>query len=116
MIFPTAAPTASILLGDARVALVLAAQRAAVGEEVLGRREDRRPVGRGFEAADGGRAQRGDQRAFEMLKVALMSAPILAMSQDVEMFVLDVDASDLAVGAVLQQVQGEALWVIGYAS
>ena len=32
------------------------------------------------------------------------------------MFVLDVDASDLAVGAVLQQTQGEVLQVIGYAS
>ena len=31
-------------------------------------------------------------------------------------FVLDVDASDLAVGAVLQQEQGKLLRVIGYAS
>ena len=45
-----------------------------------------------------------------------MSTPILAMSQDEGIFVLDMDASDLAVGAVLQQTQGEALRVIGYTS
>ena len=56
------------------------------------------------------------QRAFEVLKVALISAPILAMSQDEGMFVLDVDASDLAIRAALQQTQGETLRVIGYAS
>ena len=38
------------------------------------------------------------------------------MSQDEGMFVLDVDASNLAVGAVLQQTQGDTLRVIGYAS
>ena len=38
------------------------------------------------------------------------------MSQDEGMFVLDVDASDLAVGAVLQQTQGDILRVTGYAS
>ena len=38
------------------------------------------------------------------------------MSQDTGIFVLDVDASDLAVGAVLQQEQGDLLRVIGYSS
>ena len=38
------------------------------------------------------------------------------MSQDEGMFVLDVNASDFAMEAVLQQVQGNALRVIGYSS
>ena len=56
------------------------------------------------------------QEAFNFLKEALITASILAMSQDEGMFMLDVDASDLAVGAVLQQMQGDILRVIGYAS
>ena len=56
------------------------------------------------------------QEAFIFLKQALTTASILGMSQDTGMFVLDVDASDLAVGAVLQQEQGDLLRVIGYAS
>ena len=56
------------------------------------------------------------QEAFNFLKQALTTAPILAMSQDVGTFILDVDASDLAVGAVLQQEQGDLLRVIGYSS
>ena len=54
--------------------------------------------------------------SLDFLKQALTTAPILAMSQDTGMFVLDVDASDLAVGAVLQQEQGDLLRVIGYSS
>src|SRR3989442_13477046 len=42
------------------------------------------------------------QHAFEFLKLRLTTAPILALSQDEGRFVLDVDASDTAVGAVLQ--------------
>jgi len=38
------------------------------------------------------------------------------MSQDTGDFTLDVDASNWAVGAVLQQEQDELLMVIGYAS
>ena len=56
------------------------------------------------------------QIAFDTLKRNLVSAPILAMSQDEGIFVLDVDASDFAMGAVLQQEQGDALRVIGYSS
>ena len=56
------------------------------------------------------------QEAFNILKEALTTALILAMSQDMGMFVLDVDASDLAVGTVLQQEQGNVLRVIGYSS
>ena len=38
------------------------------------------------------------------------------MSQDIGLFVLDVDSSDLAVGAVLHQEQESILRVIGYSS
>ena len=38
------------------------------------------------------------------------------MSQDIGLYMLNVDASDFAVGAVLQQEQGGELRVIGYAS
>jgi hypothetical protein len=56
------------------------------------------------------------QDAFDYLKDRLVSAPILSTSQDVGVYVLDVDASDIAVGAVLQQEQNGLLRVIGYAS
>ena len=56
------------------------------------------------------------QKAFEYLKEKLVSAPILGMSQDEGHFVLDVDASDWAAGAVLQQEQKGELRVIAYAS
>ena len=49
------------------------------------------------------------QEAFDFPKHALTTVPILAMSQDTGMFILDVDASDLAVGGVLQQEQGDLL-------
>ena len=38
------------------------------------------------------------------------------MSQDVGTYILDVDASDIAMGAVLQQEQDGTLSVIAYAS
>jgi len=54
--------------------------------------------------------------AFELLKEKLVTAPILAMSKDTGAYTLDVDASNWAVGAVLQQEQEGLLRVIGYAS
>jgi len=45
-----------------------------------------------------------------------VTAPILAMSLDVGTYTLDVDASNWAAGAVLQQEQEGVLRVIGYAS
>src|SRR5258708_9598689 len=56
------------------------------------------------------------QQAFFFLKECLTSAPILAMSTDEGTFVLDVDASNWAAGAVLQQEQNGLLRVIAYGS
>ena len=58
------------------------------------------------------------QVAFETLKQRLTESPILAYpSQDLKCdFILDTDASDTGVGAVLSQVQGGVERVIAYAS
>src|SRR6266496_4679871 len=56
------------------------------------------------------------QEAFDTLKQRLTTGPILAMSTADGEFVLDVDASNWAAGAVLQQRQDGLLRVIGYAS
>jgi len=54
--------------------------------------------------------------AFQQLKHALSSAPILVAPRDDGQYVLDTDVSDTALGAVLQQEQGGKLHVVGYAS
>jgi len=54
--------------------------------------------------------------AFQALKERLMSAPILVPPRDEGQYVLDTDASDQALGAILQQEQDGQLCVIGYAS
>ena len=56
--------------------------------------------------------------AFQKLKDALCSAPILALPLDdpSAKFVLDVDASDMGAGAVLSQYQNGVLKVVSYAS
>ena len=56
------------------------------------------------------------QRAFEMLRDALTLPPILAMPNDTGDFVLDTDASDQTIGAVLSQVQDGIERVIAYVS
>ena len=56
------------------------------------------------------------QDAFETLRKALTTPPILAMPDDNGEFVLDTDASDQSIGAVLSQVQGGTEKVIAYAS
>jgi len=55
-------------------------------------------------------------RAFTKLKYALISSPILAMPNDRDPFLLDTDACDVSIGAVLSQVQGGVECVIAYAS
>jgi hypothetical protein len=45
------------------------------------------------------------ETAFQSLKKALMESPVLAYPQDEGMFILDTDASDHAIGAVLTQLQ-----------
>lgn len=54
--------------------------------------------------------------AFDKLKLALTSAPILTFPDFNEPFILDTDASDSAIGAVLSQNQGGAEKVIAFAS
>ena len=56
------------------------------------------------------------QEAFEELKCALTSAPILAMPDDESTFILDTDASHSAIGAVLSQNQQGVERVVAYAS
>ena len=56
------------------------------------------------------------QRAFEALQAALISPPILAMPTDEGEFVVDTDASDRTIGAVLSQSQDGIERVIAYAS
>ena len=51
------------------------------------------------------------QHAFEVLKQAFTSAPILRIPDDLNPFRLSTDASDFAVGAVLYQLDPEdTLW------
>jgi len=54
--------------------------------------------------------------SFETLKKAMTSAPILANPTIEGKYVLEVDASDRSLGAVLKQEQEEVLKVIAYAS
>ena len=56
------------------------------------------------------------QAAFEILKEKLCSAPILAFPKPGLKYILDTDASDVGIGAVLSQVQEGKERVIAYAS
>jgi transposase InsO family protein len=56
------------------------------------------------------------QRAFELLKLALTTPPVLALPNRQDEFILDTDASDIAIGAELIQVQNGEEKVIAYAS
>ena len=56
------------------------------------------------------------QKAFESLKTALISSPILAYSDAEGELILDTDASGVGLGAVLSQVQEGFERVIGYYS
>jgi len=56
------------------------------------------------------------QEAFDELKDRLMSGPILALPEDKGMYLLDTDASETGLGAVLSQLQTNGERVIAYAS
>jgi len=56
------------------------------------------------------------EKGFQELKRALVSSPILAMPNDSDPFVLDTDACDVSIGAVLSQVQCGEERVIAYVS
>jgi len=55
-----------------------------------------------------------EQQAFDHLKQRLMEAPILAYPDPAKEYILDIDASDHSVGAVLSQVQGGSEVVMAY--
>jgi len=54
--------------------------------------------------------------AMQSLKEALMSSPVLALPTDEGIYVLDTDASNFSIGAVLSQIQEGEERVIAYAS
>lgn len=56
------------------------------------------------------------QSAFEQLKSRLISAPVLAYPDPAKPFILDTDASDVGIGAVLSQRSHGVECVIAYAS
>jgi transposase InsO family protein len=56
------------------------------------------------------------QQAFQDLKSKLTTAPVLCMANDQDVFCLDTDASDFAIGAVLSQNVGGTERVVAYAS
>jgi len=56
------------------------------------------------------------QRAFDGLKSALLGATVLALPRDEGDFILDCDASEVAIGAVLAHVQNGEERPICYAS
>jgi len=56
------------------------------------------------------------QEAFDCLKSHLVSSPVLALPDWSQPFLLDTDASDTGIGAVLSQVQQGKECVIAYAS
>lgn len=56
------------------------------------------------------------QRALDQLKIGLTTAPVLAYPDPNKLFILDTDASDVGIGAVLSQEQEGLERVVAYAS
>jgi len=54
------------------------------------------------------------QQAFDDLKSRLVQEPILVLPANKAQYILDTDASDFALGAVLSQVQNDEEKVIAY--
>ena len=50
------------------------------------------------------------QKAFEALKHAITTAPVLVFPSDKGKFQIEADASNFATGAVLSQLQGDEKW------
>ncbi|KAL5009058.1 hypothetical protein ScPMuIL_014639 [Solemya velum] len=57
-----------------------------------------------------------EQISFNKLKVAITTAPVLTLPTSTDMFILDTDASDFAIGAELSQLQVGNERVIAYGS
>jgi hypothetical protein len=51
-----------------------------------------------------------EEKAFERLKVAITSAPVLMMPKDDAPFRVEANSSDYATGAILSQLQDDAKW------
>ena len=62
------------------------------------------------------RWQDEQERAFQQMKELLITAPVLAHPRTEGLFVLDTDASNEGIGAVLSQIQDDQEKVIAYAS
>jgi hypothetical protein len=56
------------------------------------------------------------QQSFDLLKQKLINAPILSLPRDGGRYLIDTDASDSGIGAVLSQIQDGEERVISYAS
>ena len=56
------------------------------------------------------------QQAFDELKYRLMTGPILSLPENDGTYILDTDACDTGLGAVLSQIQSGEEKVIAYAS
>ena len=56
------------------------------------------------------------QEAFDELKRAMTSPPVLALPNDQDTFVLDTDAAEGSIGAVLSQIQDGQEKVVAYAT
>ena len=57
-----------------------------------------------------------EQNNFTALKVAMATAPVLRLSDFEKQFVVTTDASDVAVGAILEQDFGSGLQLVVFAS
>ena len=57
-----------------------------------------------------------EEQAFNKLKNALINSPILKLPLPDQPYVLQTDASDIAIGAVLSQIQDNVEHPIAYAS
>ena len=69
--------------------------------------------GKGQNKLEWGKAQ---ERAFDVLKARIASSPVLRLPDPAKTFNLRTDASDLGIGAVLMQSDGEEQFPVSFAS